>query len=88
MTRENAIKIVEKKLNAAGLGEAIKISNSRTGTHGEAQCIYIDPIPVKGNSKLIKKLKDMPDFYGYTIILNSGDGLMSFELTFGGWRNE
>ena len=26
MTRENAIKIVEKKLNAAGLGEAIKIS--------------------------------------------------------------
>lgn len=55
MTRENAIKIVEKKLNAAGLGEAIKISNSRTGTHGEAQCIYIDPIPVKGNSKLIKK---------------------------------
>lgn len=65
MTRENAIKIVEKKLNAAGIGEAIKISNSRTGTHGEAQCIYIDPIPVKGNSKLIKKLKDMPDFYGY-----------------------
>ena len=64
MTRENAIKIVEKKLNAAGLGEAIKISNSRTGTHGEAQCIYIDPIPVKGNSKLIYGYKSLT-LYNY-----------------------
>lgn len=64
MTRENAIKVVEKNLNAAGLGEAIKISNSRIGTRGEAQCIYIERIPVKGNGELIKKLQTMPGFTG------------------------
>ena len=34
MTRENAIEIVRNKLNEAGIGEAIKISNSRSGMHG------------------------------------------------------
>lgn len=64
MTRENAIEIVRNKLNEAGIGEAIKISNGRSGMHGKAQCIYIEQIPVKGNRELIKKLKTMPGFNG------------------------
>ncbi len=65
MTRENAIKVVEKILKDIGIGDVVKISNSLTGTHGDAQCVYIDPIPVKGNGQLIKKLKATPGFIGY-----------------------
>lgn len=65
MTRENAIKKVKELLKDAGLGEMIKVSSRQTGIHGDAQCIYIEPIPVRGNGELIKKLKTMPDFYGH-----------------------
>ena len=77
MTRENAIEIVTKKLNEEGLGEDVKISNSRTGTHGETQCVYIERIPVKGNRELIKKLKTMSGF--------SGSKSLSFENRFEFW---
>lgn len=65
MTRQKAIEAVVKILDGAGLGEAVKISNRRSGAHGEAQCIYIERIPVKGNGELIKKLKTIPEFRGH-----------------------
>ncbi len=65
MTREDAIKIVERKLTDENLLGSVSISNTQRGTHGDAQCIYIERIPVKGNGELIKKLKAMPGFMGY-----------------------
>lgn len=64
MTRENAVKIVEKKLNDENLGDFVKVSNGQKGTHGEAQCVYIERFPVKGNGEVIKKLKSMQGFRG------------------------
>uniref|UniRef100_UPI003AB50EB0 hypothetical protein n=1 Tax=Eisenbergiella sp. TaxID=1924109 RepID=UPI003AB50EB0 len=65
MTREEAIKIVESKLADENLLGSVSISNTQRGERGDAQCIYIECIPVKGNGELIKKLKAMPGFTGY-----------------------
>lgn len=64
MTRENAIKIATEKLKSVGLEEKVKISYNQWGEHGGAQCVHIEPFPVKGNSELIKMLNTIPKFYG------------------------
>lgn len=65
MTRDEAVKAVNEILKKNHLDLIVRVDMKSYGTHGDAQIVYIEKFPVKGNKKLIEVLKSLPNFRGY-----------------------